>query len=175
MTRQRLLDIPPSIVGFAFRGDSGEPPLGVATGHGLSSLTPPVASSPAASATMRANRRRDTKPELLLRSALHRGGWRFRVDVPIDVTGRRVRPDIVFTRRRVAVFVDGCFWHSCQEHGRIPKTNVSYWETKLNANKARDLADTRALEHDGWKVVRVWEHDDVEDALEFVKVALGSR
>lgn len=142
--------------------------------YALSSLVPPVASSSAAAATMRANRRRDTKPELLLRSMLHRQGWRFRVDYPVDVSGRRVRPDIVFPKRRVAVFIDGCFWHSCPEHGQTPKTNSAYWEAKLSSNKARDSADSHALQRDGWKVVRVWEHDQIDDAVETVKAALES-
>ena len=148
--------------------------VGLATGCVLSSLTPPVASSSVAAATMRANRRRDTKPELLLRSALHRQGWRFRVDAPVDASGRRVRPDIVFSKRRVAVFVDGCFWHSCPEHRQMPKTNAAYWEAKLNGNKAKDLADSHALQRDGWKVVRVWEHEKIDDAVDAVKAALRS-
>ncbi len=148
--------------------------VGLAAEYALSSLTPPVASSSAATATMRANRRRDTKPELLLRSALHRQGWRYRVDAPVDASERRVRPDIVFFKRRVAVFIDGCFWHSCPEHGRTPKTNVTYWEAKLNGNKAKDLADSHALQRDGWKVVRVWEHDKIDDAVEAVRSALES-
>lgn len=149
--------------------------VGLAADYGLSSLTSPVASSSAATATMRANRRRDTKPELLLRSALHRQGWRFRVDAPVYASGRRVRPDIVFPKRRVAVFIDGCFWHSCPEHGLKPKANATYWEAKLNGNKARDTADSHALRQDGWKVVRVWEHDKIDDAVEAVKTALESR
>lgn len=85
-----------------------------------------------------------------------------------------MRPDIVFPKRRVAVFVDGCFWHSCPEHGQTPKTNATYWVAKLNRNKARDLADSHALQRDGWKVVRVWEHDKIDDAMEAVKAALES-
>ena len=162
------------VVGCGGRKNSGDPVVGSAAGCNLSSLAPPVASSSAATATMRANRRRDTKPELLLRSALHRRGWRFRVDAPVDLSGRKVRPDIVFTKRRVAVFIDGCFWHSCPEHGQVPKTNVPYWESKLNSNQARDLADTHALERNGWKVVRVWEHDHIDDAVDAVKLALES-
>ena len=162
------------VFGCGCRENSSDPVVGSVSGYNLSSLTPPAASSSAATATMRANRRRDTKPELLVRSALHRKGWRFRVDAHVDVPGRKVRPDIVFTKRRVAVFIDGCFWHSCPEHGQVPKTNVPYWETKLNSNKARDLADTHALERNGWKVVRVWEHDHVDDAVQAVRKALES-
>lgn len=132
----------------------------------------PAPSSSAASATMRANRRRDTKPELLLRSALHRRGWRFRVDFPVVTQHRLVRPDIVFTNRRVAVFVDGCFWHSCPTHGQQPRANASYWESKLRKNADRDKADTELLEQSGWTVVRVWEHDEVIEAVSAVEAVL---
>ncbi|MDE2989121.1 MAG: very short patch repair endonuclease [Chloroflexota bacterium] len=121
---------------------------------------------------MRANRRRDTKPELLLRSALHRRGWRFRVDFPVVTQHRLVRPDIVFTNRRVAVFVDGCFWHSCPTHGQQPRANASYWESKLRKNADRDKADTELLEQSGWTVVRVWEHDEVIEAVSAVEAVL---
>lgn len=124
---------------------------------------------------MRANRRRDTVPELRVRSALHRRGWRFRVDLPVRTSDRSVRPDIVFTRRRVAVFVDGCFWHACPEHGKIPVANASYWEPKLRANAERDRANTRLLEESGWSVVRVWEHDHADDAVAAIESALASR
>ena len=135
--------------------------------------TPPAPSSSAASATMRANRRRDTKPELLLRSALHRRGWRFRVDFPLRTEDRRVRPDIVFTRRRVAVFVDGCFWHSCPLHGGRPRANATYWEQKLLRNVDRDKADSDSLERSGWTVVRVWEHESISEAVSAVETALA--
>ena len=135
--------------------------------------TLPAPSSNAASATMRANRRRDTTPELLLRSALHRRGWRFRVDFPVATQDRRVRPDIVFTRRRVAVFVDGCFWHSCPIHGRQPRANAAYWVPKLRRNMDRDRADRESLERSGWTVVRVWEHERLSKAVSAVEAALG--
>src|ERR1700732_2927625 len=84
---------------------------------------------------MRANRRRDSAPERALRSALHRAGLRFRVDFPIRTPGARpVRPDVVFPARRIAVFVDGCFWHGCPEHGTWPATNEAYWMQKIQAN-----------------------------------------
>jgi len=116
---------------------------------------------------MRGNRRTDTSPELSLRSALHRLGLRFRKDHPIDIgEPRKPRPDIAFTRQKVAVFVDGCYWHLCPEHGRIPGgKNREYWERKLTGNQARDHADTAALAAAGWEVVRIWEHDDPGDAL----------
>ena len=123
---------------------------------------------------MRANRRRDTVPERRLRSALHRRGWRFRVDLPVETAVRRVRPDIVFTRRRVAVFVDGCFWHACPEHGQQPITNAFYWGPKLRRNVERDQADTDLLERDGWTVVRIWEHEPACDAVASIEEALRS-
>ena len=134
----------------------------------------PTPSSPAASATMKANRRRDTLPERQLRSALHRMGMRFRVDFPVDAAGRRVRPDVVFTKRRVAVFVDGCFWHACPEHGLKPRANADYWESKLRRNSDRDRADTVSLERAGWTVVRVWEHESTHSAVEAIQSALAS-
>ena len=133
----------------------------------------PTPSSAAVSAAMRANPRRDTAPERRLRSALHRRGWRFRIDFPVHSTARRVRPDIVFTRRRVAVFVDGCFWHSCPEHGTQPRSNASYWVPKLRRSVERDLADTESLSRAGWTVVRVWEHEHLATAVAIVEKALG--
>lgn len=93
---------------------------------------PPSATSPAVSRSMVGNRRRDTSPELQLRSELHARGWRFRVDMRLATEGpAKPRPDLVFTRRKVAVFVDGCFWHGCPEHGSVPKSNRDYWLPKL--------------------------------------------
>jgi DNA mismatch endonuclease, patch repair protein len=134
----------------------------------------PKASSPGRSANMRAIRRTDTKPELVLRRALHRLGYRFRKDHRLDLaSGRRVRPDIVFTRRRVAVFVDGCFWHACPEHGSKPAVNQGYWNPKLQRNVERDRAADAALALAGWQVVRLWEHVPLDDALTAVVAALG--
>jgi DNA mismatch endonuclease (patch repair protein) len=134
----------------------------------------PKASSPGRSANMRAIRRTDTKPELALRRALHRLGYRFRKDYRLDLaTGRRVRPDIVFTRRRIAVFVDGCFWHACPEHGSKPAVNQGYWNPKLQRNTERDRAADAALELAGWQVVRLWEHVPLDDAVTAVVAALG--
>lgn len=133
---------------------------------------PPTASSAASRRVMQANRRRDTKPEVALRSALHRAGLRYRCDLRIDLVGGRVRPDVVFTRRRVAVFVDGCFWHACPEHGTQPKANQQYWAQKLSRNVERDALNTALLVDSGWIVVRVWEHEAVDTAVERVKAAL---
>jgi DNA mismatch endonuclease, patch repair protein len=122
---------------------------------------------------MRANRRRDTKPERALRSALHTRGLRFRKDFPIRAGSRLVRPDVVFTRRRVAVFLDGCFWHGCPEHGTFPRRNSGYWEWKLKRNAERDLAVNAALMEAGWLVIRVWEHDSPRDAADRVAAAVA--
>jgi DNA mismatch endonuclease (patch repair protein) len=121
---------------------------------------------------MRANRRTDTLPELRLRSELHRRGLRFRKDYRLDLEGLRVRPDIVFTRARVAVFVDGCFWHSCPRHAELPRANRPFWERKLARTVLRDAEASRALEEAGWTVVRVWEHEPVDDAASVVTAAL---
>ena len=134
----------------------------------------PQPSSAGRSANMRANRRTDTKPELALRRALHRQGFRFRKDYRLDLAdGKRVRPDIAFTARRVAVFVDGCFWHACPEHGSKPSANVWYWEPKLRRNVERDRAADAALAAAGWNVVRVWEHEPLETAVTAVLAALA--
>lgn len=115
---------------------------------------------------MRANRRADTKPELALRRALHGLGFRYRKDYRLDLAGGiRVRPDIVFTARKVAVFVDGCFWHCCPEHGSQPAANVWYWEPKLRRNVDRDRAADAALGAAGWTVIRFWEHESIEAAV----------
>jgi DNA mismatch endonuclease, patch repair protein len=132
----------------------------------------PAASSPGRSANMRAIRRTDTKPELALRSALHRLGYRFRKDHRLDLPERRVRPDIAFTARKVAVFVDGCFWHACPEHGSRPAVNQGYWNPKLLRNVERDRAADAALEQAGWQVVRLWEHVPLDDAITAVVTAL---
>ena len=132
----------------------------------------PKASSPGRSANMRAIRRTDTKPELALRRALHRLGYRFRKDYRLDLPERRVRPDIAFTARKVAVFVDGCFWHACPEHGSKPAVNQGYWNPKLLRNVERDRAADAALELAGWQVVRLWEHVPLDDAVAAVVTAL---
>jgi DNA mismatch endonuclease (patch repair protein) len=121
---------------------------------------------------MAAIRRADTKPELALRSTLHRAGLRFRKDLRIDLGAVKPRPDIVFTRMRIAVFVDGCFWHRCPEHGRLPTRNSGYWIPKLERNVARDERYTVALIEAGWTVVRIWEHESIPDAAERVLEAV---
>lgn len=132
----------------------------------------PAAASPGRSRNMRANRRVDTKPEREIRSALHRRGFRFRKDYRLDLDTVRVRPDIVFTAKRVAVFVDGCFWHACPVHGRAPSVNEWYWSPKLQKNVERDRRADRVLAGAGWTVVRIWEHEQVDIAVERVAAAL---
>src|SRR4051794_21356328 len=106
----------------------------------------PTPTSAAASTVMRANHGRDTKPEMAVRSLLHRRGMRFRTSQTIRLEGRRwTRPDVVFPRARVAVYVDGCFWHACPEHGTAPRANAGYWSSKLACNVARDSDTTRRL------------------------------
>src|SRR5689334_3813467 len=124
---------------------------------------------------MRANQRTDTKPELALRHALHRLGYRYRKDHRLDLDGgRRVRPDIAFTARKVAVFVDGCFWHACPEHGSKPRANEWYWGPKLVRNVERDRINDAALILAGWTVVRLWEHIPLDEAIGTVVTALGA-
>src|SRR3712207_6371224 len=117
-------------------------------------------------------RRRDTGPEVALRRALHAYGLRFRVDVR-PTPRLRGRADIVFTRRRVAVYVDGCFWHACPQHGVLPKSNVEWWRQKLAATAQRDRRADEVLRDEGWRVVRVWEHEDVDGAPDRVLAALA--
>jgi DNA mismatch endonuclease (patch repair protein) len=125
---------------------------------------------------MRANRKTDTKPEVALRSALHRAGLRFGKNRAITVDeGRAIRVDIVFPRRRLAVFVDGCFWHRCPIHGVAPTRNASYWKLKLDRNVERDRdVDTR-LRDAGWTVLRYWEHESVAFACNEISTALRAR
>lgn len=122
---------------------------------------------------MKGNRRTDTKPELALRAALHARGLRFRKDFMVRTSiGAKAKVDVVFTRARVAVFMDGCFWHGCPHHGSTPKGNSAYWKPKIAGNRERDLRVTAALEADGWAVVRLWEHVPLTEAVQQVMNAL---
>jgi len=114
---------------------------------------------------MQGNRKRDTRPELALRSELHRRGLRYRVNSR-PVKSLRCQADIVFRRHKVAVFVDGCFWHGCPEHGKSPRTNVDYWSAKIARNVERDRFNEAELSAAGWVVVRVWEHEIPVDAAD---------
>lgn len=108
---------------------------------------------------MQANRSRDTKPELLVRRLLHAAGLRYRVAAQ-PLTEHRFTADLVFRRARVAVFIDGCFWHGCPAHHRLPTTNGSYWKGKVEINQARDRRVEALLSESGWTVLRFWEHED---------------
>ncbi|UVS76835.1 very short patch repair endonuclease [Actinokineospora sp. UTMC 2448] len=129
------------------------------------------ASSPAARATMRANRGRDTLPERRLRALLHRRGLRYRVSFRPLPDFRRTA-DIVFPGARVAVFVDGCYWHGCPDHYQESATNSAFWRDKIATNVRRDRETTRVLEEQGWTVVRCWEHEEPSVAAERVFHAL---
>jgi DNA mismatch endonuclease, patch repair protein len=119
------------------------------------------ASSPAARKVMQGNRRRDTVPELAVRRALHTRGLRYRVDYPLPFDRRR-KADIVFTKRKIAVFIDGCYWHACPLHYSEPLTNASYWSAKIAGNVSRDRDTDTRLAALGWTVLRYWEHEDHE-------------
>lgn len=123
---------------------------------------------------MQRQRRRDTAPELALRRALHRRGLRYRVDRPV-VRGVRRRADVVFGPAKVAVFVDGCFWHCCPVHATYPASNAQWWAEKLAGNVARDRATDLALTAAGWLVVRVWEHEDAETAARHITDVVRAR
>lgn len=128
----------------------------------------PGASSAAVSQRMSRARRRDTAPEIALRKALHAEGLRYRVAFPVPGQRRRTI-DIAFTRQKVAVFVDGCFWHGCPEHGTAPRANSEWWRRKLEANRARDRDTDELLRDRGWAVLRVWEHEGAAEAAAKVR------
>jgi DNA mismatch endonuclease (patch repair protein) len=132
----------------------------------------PTPSSRAATNVGIGNRRVDTKPEVNLRSMLHRRGHRFRKNYQVVAQGLRTSADVVFPRRRVAVFVDGCFWHCCPQHGTSPKTNSRYWKAKLERNVSRDRTIDAALSMDDWHVIRVWEHEPIDQAVAKIETAL---
>ncbi|MDF1605903.1 very short patch repair endonuclease [Nocardioides sp. YIM 152315] len=118
------------------------------------------ASSPGRRRNMQANRSRDTAPELAVRKRLHAAGLRYRVATRPVASFRR-KADIIFTKSKIAVFVDGCFWHGCPEHGRREwQHNVEYWPDKISKNRARDVDTTNQLTASGWQVLRFWEHED---------------
>jgi DNA mismatch endonuclease (patch repair protein) len=124
---------------------------------------------------MRGNRKVDTGPERQVRSLLHASGYRYRTNYRLDLPGVRVRPDIVFTRRRLAVFIDGCFWHRCPEHGTSPRANTHYWGPKLERNVARDQRVDQALRAAGWTVLRIWEHVAPSEAAAQVIATLNGK
>ena len=132
------------------------------------------ATDAATSARMSRQRRVGTKPEIALRKELHRRGRRYFVD-RAPLPGMRRRADLVFPRLRVAVYVDGCFWHRCPEHATFPKKNARWWAEKLAGNVARDRDTDARLAAAGWTVVRIWEHEDPIRAADRVQAALTSQ
>lgn len=123
--------------------------------------------------------RRDTKPELLLRRELHKRGMRYRVQLKVPGNNRRTI-DIAFTRARLAVYVDGCFWHGCPQHHVRPRANSEWWTWKIERNQERDRDTDCELAASGWAVLRIWEHvliaeaaDEVEEAYRARAVELG--
>jgi len=132
------------------------------------------ASSAANRKTMLANRSRDTRPELQLRRAVHAMGLRYRVAMRPEASVRR-SADLVFTRARVAVFVDGCFWHGCPEHFHMPATNPDYWGPKIAANTARDAQTDLLLVAEGWTVLRFWEHTVAVEAATQIEGVVRER
>lgn len=135
-------------------------------------MSAPLVSSAHVRERMRSQRRRDTAPEMMYRRALFSLGLRYRVDLRIPPLRRR--GDIVFTRWKVVVFVDGCFWHVCPIHGSLPKANREWWAAKLEANVDRDRETDRLLSMAGWRVVRIWEHESPQLALRRILAALNA-
>lgn len=134
----------------------------------------PGASSEEIRRRMQRQARRDTKPELTLRRELWRRGLRYQVDVA-PMSGVRRRADMAFRRALVAVYVDGCYWHSCPDHATVPKANREWWVAKLEANVARDRDTDAQLGLAGWEVLRVWEHEPIEDAADRIEAVVRSR
>lgn len=128
----------------------------------------PQAPTAAKSAAMAHQRRRNTSPELAVRSVLHRHGMRYRVEFPLPGLPRR-RADIAFPRQKVAVFVDGCFWHGCPEHATVPHKNRLWWQEKLARNVVRDRETDAHLTMMGWVVIRCWEHEAPESAANRIR------
>jgi DNA mismatch endonuclease (patch repair protein) len=118
--------------------------------------------------------RRDTKPEIALRRLLHERGLRYRVDRAV-LPGVRRRGDVVFGPAKVIVFVDGCFWHGCPEHATWPVHNAEFWREKIEVNRLRDRDTDERLAGAGWKVVRVWEHEDPHEVAEQISELVRGR
>jgi DNA mismatch endonuclease (patch repair protein) len=135
---------------------------------------PPTATDEGVRKRMRSTRRRDTGPEIAIRRALHARGLRYRLDLAV-LDDKRRRVDVVFPRERVALFVDGCFWHSCPEHRTTPKANRAWWKAKLRANWQRDRRTDEDLRAREWTVIRSWEHEDPESVAARVRRVVLAR
>jgi DNA mismatch endonuclease, patch repair protein len=131
----------------------------------------PMPKDAAVTAVMRANRKTNSGPERRIRSQLYAAGLRYRIYVSIVVDGQRIKPDIVFVRRKLAVFVDGCFWHACPDHGTMPNHNHDYWSPKLETNVRRDRRVDALLRLAGWRVLRIWEHTSTAEAAQAIGLA----
>lgn len=132
------------------------------------------ASTPRSRQVMLGNRSRDTKPELAVRRACHVRGLRYRVDVRPLPTLRRTA-DLVFPTERVAVFVDGCYWHGCPDHYVASKSNTTYWAEKIERNRQRDVETDAALLAAGWHAIRAWQHEDPDEVAEAVAKVVRAR
>ncbi|MFF3416624.1 very short patch repair endonuclease [Streptomyces sp. NPDC002698] len=117
---------------------------------------------------------RDTAPEVAVRRLLHAAGLRYRVNVPVPGMSRRTI-DIAFTKARVAIFLDGCFWHGCPEHATHPKANAEWWRKKLDRNMSRDIETTEHLAASGWTVLRFWEHESAADVAHTITTSLPTK
>lgn len=116
---------------------------------------------------------KNTKPEVALRKALWNNGLRYRLKNKLPG-----RPDLYFPGKKIAIFVDGCFWHGCPEHCNMPETNSSFWKKKLSKNKERDKFVNQTLEDEGWCVIRFWEHEiknDLEDCVKRISSVFKTR
>lgn len=134
----------------------------------------PTASSPAVSARMSRQASRDTQPEMTVRRLLHADGLRYRVHYPVPGMPRRSM-DIAFSKLRIAVFLDGCYWHGCPEHATHPRANAEWWRTKLNRNISRDRETTDLLTVAGWAVLRFWEHEPADEIVSRIEAEVLSR
>ena len=123
---------------------------------------------------MSAQLSRNTKIEIRLRSLLHARGLRYRVHQR-PLSRHRRTADVVFTRAKVAVYVDGCFWHGCPLHGTWPKRNSDFWRDKIEANMRRDRETDASLTEAGWMPVHVWEHEDTQQAAGRIAALVRSR
>lgn len=130
-------------------------------------MAKPPAVSVSVSRRMSRVRQKDTKGELALRAELHKRGYRYRVNQVVSLKPRRTA-DIAFTKLKVAIFVDGCFWHGCPLHASWPKSNAAFWREKITKNMTRDTETTALLEASGWAVVRIWSHMSVDEAVGIV-------
>jgi len=119
-------------------------------------------------------RQTGTKAEMALRKVLHRLGLRYRVNYQVLKRPRRVA-DLAFTKLKIAVFVDGCFWHGCPEHASWPKSNSEFWLQKIEANRARDADTDAKLKEIGWTVIRIWEHECPEMAANAIKTIIDDK